>query len=81
MLRGPRCGPVSVQLRLRDVRPRPWCWAEYDAGRQAMSVKEFQRKLLDWMSVRGRGLVALRKLFKVGRCRLTPGWPALGISD
>jgi hypothetical protein len=46
-----------------------------------MSVKEFQRKLLDWMSVRGRGLVALRKLFKVGRCRLTPGWPALGISD
>jgi Ca2+-binding EF-hand superfamily protein len=27
-------------------------------------IKEFQRKLLDWMSVRGRGLVALRKLFK-----------------
>ena len=46
-----------------------------------MSVKEFQRKLLDWMSVRGRGLVALRKLFKAGRCRLTPGWPALGIID
>ena len=38
--------------------------AAYDEGRQHMTVIQFQRKLLDWMSVRGRGLVALRKLFK-----------------
>lgn len=38
--------------------------AEYDEGWQHMSVKQFQRKLLDWMSVRGNGLLALRKLFK-----------------
>lgn len=38
--------------------------AEYDEGRQQMSVKQFQHKLLEWMSVRGNGLAALRKLFK-----------------
>ena len=35
-----------------------------DQGKQRLSVKQFKRKLTDWMAARGQGLMALRKLFK-----------------
>ena len=61
--RGSTPNGVAAKDAARLSLGAPRAHAE-DQGKQRLSVKQFKRKLTDWMAARGQGLMALRKLFK-----------------